>query len=145
MNISDEGLSIIKSFEGLRLKAYPDPATGGDPITIGYGHTGPEVHLGLTITEDEADEFLLADLEKFEHCVEDCVGQHVSDPEFSACVSLAFNIGCGNFSKSTLVKKIRAGDMMGAGDEFLKWNKAAGKEMPGLTRRRQAERALFLS
>lgn len=142
MKISDEGIKLIKEFEGTRLEAYVCPA---GVLTIGTGHTGPEVHLGLVISEDEATEFLRADLERFERCVESAVGQHVAQCEFDACVSLAFNIGCGAFGKSTLVRKIRSGDYAGAADEFLRWDKAAGKTMKGLTRRRQAERALFLS
>lgn len=145
MKISDAGLALIKEFEGLRLEAYPDPATGGDPWTIGYGSTGPDVVPGLVITEEEAEERLREDLETFEQCVETAVGPHVNDAEFSACVSLAFNIGCNNFRTSTLVKMIRAGNMQGAADQFVRWNKAAGKVMKGLTRRREAERALFLS
>lgn len=145
MNISQAGLDLIKSFESLELKAYPDPATGGDPITIGYGHTGPEVHLGMTITEEEAEDLLRQDVGKFEECVEQAVGANVMQQEFDACVSLAFNIGCGNFKTSTLVKMIRAGNMAGAAQQFIRWNKANGHTMAGLTRRREAERDLFLS
>lgn len=145
MNISQAGIELIKEFEGLRLEAYPDPATGGDPWTIGVGHTGPEVVPGLVITEEQADEYLRDDLETFEQCVETAVGPHVNDAEFSACVSLAFNIGCNNFRTSTLVKMIRAGNMAGAADQFLRWNRANQKVMAGLTRRREAERDLFLS
>lgn len=145
MKITNAGLDLIKSFESLELDAYPDPATGGDPITIGYGHTGPEVQLGMSITAEQADEYLREDVAKFEQCVEAAVGAFVMDEEFSACVSLAFNIGCRNFQQSTLVRMIRAGNMVGASNEFLRWDRAAGKVMPGLTRRRKAERELFLS
>lgn len=145
MKISDAGLALIKEFESLELSAYPDPATGGDPITIGWGHTGPEVHLGMTITEDEADDLLREDVEKFERCVEQAVGQYVNEAEFSACVAFAFNVGCKAFKDSTLVKMIRVGNMVGAADQFLRWTKANGKTMAGLVRRRTAERELFLS
>lgn len=145
MKISDAGIALIKEFEGCELTAYPDPATGGDPWTIGVGHTGPEVVQGLTITEAQADEYLRSDIERFEQCVEAAVGEHVLPEEFDACVSLAFNIGCENFRQSTLVRMIRAGNTRGAADQFLRWNKANGKVMAGLTRRRQAERALFLT
>lgn len=145
MKISDAGLELIKSFEGCKLEAYPDPGTGGDPWTIGVGHTGPEVVPGLTITQERADELLREDLAKFEACVGSAVGQHVTEPEFAACVSLAFNIGCAAFTKSTLARKIRDGDPEGAAQEFLRWDKAGGKQMAGLTRRRGAERDLFLS
>jgi lysozyme len=145
MKISDAGIALIKEFEGLELTAYPDPATGGDPWTIGVGHTGPEVVPGLTITEEQADEYLREDLERFEQCVDAAVGQYVQQHEFDACVSLAFNVGCANFKSSTLVKMIRAGNLRGAADQFLRWNKANGKIMDGLTRRREAERDLFLT
>lgn len=144
MQITDAGIALIKSFEGLRLEAYPDPATGGDPWTIGYGST-LGVTPGMVITEEQAEERLRADLERFERCVEKAVGDYVNESEFSACVSLAFNIGCGAFEKSTLVRLIKAGDMDGAALQFRRWNKANGKPMAGLTRRREAERALFLS
>lgn len=144
MKISSAGLALIREFEGCELTAYPDPATGGDPWTIGIGHTGPEVVPGLVITEEQADEYLREDLAKFEHCVESAVGQNVMQQEFDACVSLAFNIGCANFKSSTLVKMIRAGNMAGASQQFVRWNKANGKVMAGLTRRREAERDLFL-
>lgn len=145
MKINDAGLTLIKSFEALELKAYPDPATGGDPWTVGYGHTGPEVHPGMEITEAEADAILAADVQAFEHCVGEAVGQHVNENEFSACVSLAFNIGCKAFRTSTLARMLREGQNEAAADQFLRWNKAAGRVMAGLTRRREAERALFLS
>lgn len=145
MKINDAGLSLIKEFEGLRLESYPDPATGGDPWTIGVGHTGPEVVPGMTITEAEADEYLRSDIARFERCVEDAVGPHVNDNEFAACVSLAFNIGCEAFRKSTLAVLLRAGRNDEAALQFVRWNRAAGKVMAGLTRRREAERDLFLS
>lgn len=144
MKLSDTGVALIKEFEGLLLEAYPDPATGGDPWTIGVGHTGPDVYPGLVIDEAWADHLLRQDVEKFERCVGLAVND-VTQNQFDACVSLAFNIGCSAFGKSTLARKIAQGDMSGAADEFLRWNKAAGRVMAGLTRRREAERALFLS
>lgn len=144
MKINDAGLALIKSFESLRLDSYPDPATGGDPWTVGYGHTGPEVHPGMTITEAEADALLAADVATFEQCVNDAVGAHVNENEFGACVSLAFNIGCAAFRKSTLARLLREGRNEEAAEQFLRWNRAGGREMAGLTRRRRAERDLFL-
>lgn len=144
MKISDAGLALIKEFERLRLKAYPDPATGGDPWTIGVGHTGPDVYPGLVIDEAQADELLRQDIEKFERCVGIAVND-LTQQQFDACVALAFNIGCGAFAQSTLARKLAEGDTSGAADQFLRWNRANGKVMAGLTRRRQAERALFLS
>jgi lysozyme len=146
MQISDAGIALIKQFEGCELKAYPDPATGGDPWTIGVGHTGADVKPGLVITDERAEELLRKDLEKFERAVEQAVGDALLEQQqFDACVSLAFNIGGANFRSSTLVSLLKEGDTDGAAQQFVRWNKAAGKVMAGLTRRREAERDLFLS
>lgn len=139
MKISDAGLAIIKEFESLQLKAYLCPA---QVWTIGYGHTGG-VQKGQVIDESEADAFLREDVEKFEECVSYAVPD-LTQPQFDACVSLAFNIGCNAFAQSTLVKMLKAGNVAGAADQFLRWNKGGGKVLPGLTRRRTAERELFL-
>lgn len=142
MKISDAGIALIKSFEGLRLEAYPDPATGGDPWTIGYGHTG-EVTPGMVITESEAEELLRQDIVQFEMCVNGALQVPVTQGQFDALVSFAFNLGCGNLRRSTLLRKLNAGDVTGAAAEFAVWNRAAGRVMAGLTRRREAERELF--
>lgn len=140
-------VDLIKSFEGWRAKAYPDPGTGGEPITIGYGHTTaagpPSVHLGMTITQALGETILRNDLKKTCATVAGAVKKPITDNQFGALVSLAFNIGAGNFLKSTLLKKVNAGDFAGATLQFAVWNKAAGKVMPGLTKRRAAEAALF--
>lgn len=140
---SEKGVELIKEFEGLVLTAYPDPATGGDPWTIGYGHTGPDVKPGLKITGKQADELLHIDLTRFEMGVQNAVHVQLQQHEFDACVSLAFNIGLGNFNTSTLLKKLNEGDKEGASLQFIRWNKAAGKVMEGLTRRRRAEQLMF--
>lgn len=141
----ERGLQLIKDFEGLELAAYPDPATGGDPWTIGYGHTGPEVKRGLTIDTAQADALLRQDLAKFETVVnKELKDIKVTQNQFDACVSFTYNCGPANFQSSTLLKKLKAGETLAAADEFLRWNKAAGKVMAGLTRRRTAERELFL-
>lgn len=140
--INQAGLDLIKSFEGLRLKAYDD---GVGVWTIGYGHTGPEVAPGLEISEDQAEDLLRGDLATAEHGVEGAIGSGVNDNQFAACVSLAFNVGVGNFKGSTLAKRIRENHIADAANEFLKWNRAGGHVMPGLTRRREAERKLFLT
>lgn len=142
MRVSDAGIALIKSFEGLELEAYPDPATGGEPWTIGYGHTG-EVTPGMVITEAEADELLLQDVAQFEMCVNGALQVPVTQGQFDALVSFAFNLGCRNLRNSTLLAKLNAGDNVGAAAEFVRWNRAAGKVMAGLTRRREAERDLF--
>ena len=143
MTPSDECYDLIEHFEGCELKAYPDSATGGDPWTIGYGHTGPEVHPGMVITQAEADALLRQDAEKVAKQVAPMVHVPLSQQEFDALVCFVFNVGIGNFAKSTLLKKLNAGDYDGAANELPKWNKAEGKVMAGLTRRREAERELF--
>lgn len=149
MQTSSEGINLIKSFEGLGLKAYPDPATGGKPYTIGHGTTiypsGMPVKLGDTCTAQQAMDYLRSDLKKFEAGVNNLVKVKLSQGHFDALVSFAYNLGLGNLGSSTLLKKLNAGDYLGASNEFLRWDKAAGKVMAGLTRRRQAERQLFLS
>ena len=141
MKISDAGLNLIKEFEGCRLKAYPDPATGGKPWTIGYGHT-KGVQPGDVITQAQADAFLREDVAEFERSVNK-LAPITTQSQFDALVSFAFNLGAANLEKSTLLKKHRAGDYAGASQEFVKWNRAAGRVMAGLTRRRLAEAELY--
>ena len=141
MNISERGLNLIKEFETCKLDAYmPTP---DDVPTIGWGHTGADVQMGLRWTQDQADAALAHDIQRFEKCVNDCVTVPLQQPEFDACVSLAFNIGTGAFKSSTLVRLLNASDYDGASLQFARWNKQAGKELAGLTRRRLAERDLF--
>ena len=144
MEYSKDGLHLTESFEGVRLSAYPDPGTGGDPWTIGYGHTGPEVHSGMTITQEQAELYLAEDVKRAEADVNAKLTVEVTQDEFDALVDFAFNCGCGNLNNSTLLKKLNAGDFEGAAQEFLKWDMAAGHHMAGLLRRRQAEELLFL-
>lgn len=148
MRINQETIEHLKASEGLRLKAYPDPATGGEPWTIGYGHTSragpPRVTPGMVITREQAEQILRADIEKFAAGVASVIKVPVNENQFGALVSFAFNVGLGNLKKSTLLKKLNAGNYAGAAEEFLKWTKAAGKVMPGLVTRRRGERALFL-
>lgn len=144
MNHSPAAVTLIESFEGTRLTAYPDPGTGGDPWTIGVGHTGPEVHKGLTWTDAQVRAALDADLLKFDHGVTELIGAApTSQNEFDALVSFAFNLGLGNLGKSTLLSMHRVGNKAGAAVEFKKWNTANHKPMMGLTRRRQAESDLY--
>ena len=142
MNVSPEGRRVLEYFEGRRNDAYPDPATGGAPITIGVGHTGPEVHLGLQWTDAQVDASLSADLKRFEEGVQYLTGD-LPQGQFDALVLFAFNVGLGNLTESTLLRKVRANDVAGAAHEFERWDKAAGKSMKGLRRRRAAERELF--
>jgi GH24 family phage-related lysozyme (muramidase) len=146
--INAAGLMVIKSFEGLATTAYPDPGTGGEPWTIGYGHTSaagaPKVYPGLKITAAQAEEILKRDLGVFENAVVRAVTRPPTSNQFAALVSFAFNVGPSNFRSSTLLKKHNAGDFAGAANEFLKWVYAGGRVMAGLQRRRKAERALYL-
>ncbi len=148
MTVSGAGRKAITAHEGLRLRAYPDPATGGDPWTIGVGHTSaagkPIVYKGMVITAADADEILSRDLGKFEAYVRNAVKVPLKQHEFDALVSLCFHIGPRNFNKSSVVRRLNAGDRAGVAEAFLLWNKAAGKVMPGLTRRRKEEREMFL-
>jgi lysozyme len=146
MKTSAAGRSAITRREGNKLVAYRDSV---NVLTIGIGHTSaagpPKVTAGMKITAAESDEILSRDLAKFEAAVNKAVKIDLSQNEFDALVSLAFNIGGGAFAKSTLVRKLNAGDRAGAAAAFLSWNKAGGKTLPGLTTRRKAEWAQFLS
>lgn len=144
--INSDGLLIIKSFEGLELRAYQDSV---GVWTIGYGHTSmagpPQVYPGMVITKAEAEEILRRDLRVFETGVQNALTIATNSDQFSAMVSFSFNVGLGAFRDSTLLRKHNAGDFAGAANEFLRWVYAGGQFLPGLERRRKAERALYLS
>jgi lysozyme len=108
MKISSAGLDLIKEFEGLELTAYPDPGSGGDPWTIGYGHTGPEVYKGLTVSVAFAEKILEADLEKFEKAVNALIDVRLSQGEFDALVSFTYNCGWFALEDSTLRRRLRS-------------------------------------
>lgn len=141
MKTSNAGISLIRQFEGCELHAYKCPA---GVLTIGYGHTGPDVVPGLVVTQQRAVELLQLDLARFERAVTKAVKVAITANQFAALVALAFNIGEGAIAKSTLIKRFNAGKTQEAADQFLAWNKAAGRVSNGLVRRREAERALFL-
>lgn len=149
MITSEKGIRLIKQFEGCSLTAYPDPGTGGDPWSVGYGWTHPvdgkPVKRGMTIDQATADLLLKTGLVGYENDVLKVVRVKLTQGQFDALVSFAYNVGPRALSTSTLLKKLNAGDIKGAADEFLRWNKAGGKVMPGLTNRRKAERDVFLS
>lgn len=142
--INAEGLGILMHFEGCRLEAYPDPGTGGAPYTIGWGETGPDIKPGLKWTQKQCDERLLERLREFEAGVEEMVKVRISTNAFSALVSLGFNIGLSALRGSTLMRLVNQGRMKEAAEEFVRWNKSGSRTMAGLTRRRLAERDLFL-
>ena len=141
MKISLEGLSLIKKFEGCRLKAY---YCSGGVLTIGYGHTGG-VKETDTITQEEADKLLKGDILKFEKYVEDNVMVELDQSQFDALVAWTFNLGPGNLRESTMLKKLNNGDYESVPFEMRRWNKAGGKTLDGLIRRREAESLLFES
>lgn len=141
-------IPIIKKSEGLRLKAYPDPATGGKPFTIGYGATyyenGAPIQPGDKITQAQADKLLLFHAGKAREAVRKLVTAKINPNQEAALISLAFNIGEGNLAKSTLIKKINANPGDAAiNNEFNKWVYANKKIFPGLVKRRQEEVNLY--
>lgn len=149
MNISEQGLALIKRFEGCSLTAYPDPATGGAPWTIGFGWTQPidgvAVCPGMVISQAKAEELLRRGIVSYEQALNKVIKAPVTQNQFDAMLSLAYNIGTRAFSTSTLLKLLNQKDYAGAAEQFLRWDKAGGKVMPGLTRRRYAEREMFKS
>jgi len=155
MKTSETGLALIRAFEGKRLTGYLDAVK---IPTIGWGHTEmaggvisyasgektTKVLVGQSISELEARRIHERDMEQFEGGVLKLLKRSPRQAEYDAMVALAFNIGLGAFGKSSILRKFNAGDSQGAADAFLMWNKAGGRVLAGLTRRRNAERALFL-
>ena len=141
MNTSPKGIALIKEFEGLRLKAYQCP---GGVWTIGYGHTAG-VKPGMLITKTQAEEYLKADLIAFERYLNG-LGLALNQNQFDALISFIYNVGTGNFSNSTLLRKVivnlQDNSIM---DEFLRWVYSKGRVLPGLQRRRLAEMKLYFS
>jgi lysozyme len=146
MTASQNAIDLIERFEGCRLCAYPDPAEGWKLPTIGYGHTRA-VHRGDVITEQQAEDFLREDVGWIELELRRRVKVPTTQNQWDALVSFAYN--CAGWWDSTLLEKLNAGDISGAADEFPRWDKAMvdGKLAvePGLVKRREAERALFLT
>jgi lysozyme len=142
MVVSDEWKMLVTNFEGLVLTAYPDPGSGDEPWTVGYGHT-LGVKPGDVITEERATELLYEDVKRFEASVNRQVIVPLTQYQFNALTSFTFNVGGGNLKSSTLLKKLNRGDYDGAASEFGKWVYASGKKLNGLIRRRAAEEALF--
>lgn len=138
--INEQGLRLLKNFEGLRLRAYLDPV---GVWTIGYGTTSG-VRPGMTITVQQAEELLKRDLIRFENIVDRYVKVPLNSNQFSALVSFVYNVGAGAFSGSTLLRLLNQNNYRGAADQLLRWVNAGGRSLPGLVRRRRAERALFL-
>lgn len=146
MQTSDKGIALIKQFEGCKLTAYQDSV---GVWTIGYGWTQPvdgkPIRAGMTIKQETAERLLKTGLVSYESDVSRLVKVGLTQGQFDALVSFTYNLGTRSLSTSTLLRKLNAGDYAGAADEFLRWNKAGGKVLNGLTRRREAERGMFLS
>ena len=140
-DISENGIKLIKNFEGCRLEAYKCPA---GVWTIGYGHTGAEVHAGLKITQEQANKYLKNDL--LIHCnnVSRLVKKPLTQNQFDALVSFEYNVGYGNFASSTMLKLLNQGKYSEAALQFGRWVYANKKVLAGLVKRRQAEKDLFL-
>lgn len=141
MKTSPAGRQFIREWEGCRLSAYQD---GGGVWTIGVGHTA-NVISGMRISMDEADMLLATDLQEAERAVNHAVQIQLSPPQFDTLVSFTFNVGSSALCDSTLLKKLNAGDIQGAADEFPRWCHDNGHVVQGLLNRRHAERELFLS
>ena len=141
MRTGNKGIELIKHFEGCELEAYKCPA---GVWTIGYGHI-KGVHEGMKITEMQAEEMLKSELHEYEGYINDYVTVPLNQNQFDAMVSWVYNLGGGNLRSSTLLKVLNAGDYDGVPAQMLRWNKAGGKVLEGLTRRRQAEADLFVA
>ena len=147
MKLTQKAIDHIKSSEGLRLEAYPDPGSSdGLPVTIGYGTTkidGKAIKLGTKITKEQAEAYLRADLEAFAARVASLIKVKLTNNQFGALVSFAYNIGLGAFEKSTLLRLLNAGDYKSVPAQLRRWNKNDGKVMQGLINRREKEIELW--
>jgi len=140
LTFGGSGLALTEQFEGCRLTAYQDVV---GVWTIGYGHTGPDVSPGLTITQDKAAQLLQQDVASAAACVNQAVSVALNQDEFDALVDFVFNVGRGAFQGSTMLRDLNSGDFADAAEQFDKWDHAGGKVVAGLLRRREAEQALF--
>lgn len=145
MRTSDHGIAVAHYFESCRLVAYPDPGSSdGTPWTIGWGHTGPDVHRGLVWTQDQADAAFRTDLKRFESGVGSLVKVPLTQGQFDALVLFSFNVGLKALGGSTLLRLLNAGDYDAVPAQLARWNKNDGQVMRGLTRRRAAEACLWV-
>lgn len=147
MKINNAGLELIKEFEGFEADSYQDPV---GIWTVGYGTTraaavGIDPKPGVSVTEPEGEYYLRLAVDKFASAILPKIKRPINQNEFSAFLSLAYNIGPGAFGRSSALKHFNAGDKQKAADSILLWNKAGGRVLRGLVRRREAEKALFLS
>lgn len=136
---------LLRKFEGFRAKAYPDPATGGDPWTIGFGATGPEISKGVVWTRAQAEADLSKRVTELLTKIRDSVRVGIPPAAVGVLASFAYNVGFAAFARSTLLRKLNSRDFAGAAAQFDFWTKAGGKVFPGLVKRRAQERAAFES
>lgn len=147
MALTPAGYRLLQTCEGCRLRAYPDPASGGSPWTIGYGHTGPEVQPGLVISQQQAEAWLRRDVARFEMAVDHglanggSLSPQLSPQQRDALVSFCFNVGSAAFSGSTLVRRLKAGEAVNTvlAQELPRWVHGPNGPVPGLVNRRRAE------
>lgn len=146
MQMTEQGLALIRRFEGFRGEAYRCPA---GVWTIGYGHTAaagpPVVKPGMTMSEADARRVLAADVVRFASAVRLCLTREVNGEQFSALVSFAFNVGVGAFRGSSVLRAVNEGRFADVPERLMLWVKAGGTVLPGLQKRRAAEAALFMS
>lgn len=146
MRLTDDGIALVKRFEGFRQEAYRDPA---GVWTIGYGHTGraapPPVEPGMTVTPEEGEAILRADLDHFVARAGPLIERPVTANQFSALISFAFNVGVGNFKRSSVLLAVNEGRLDEVPGRLALWNKAGGRVLKGLVRRRMAEGELFMT
>jgi len=140
LTYSEKGLALTRQFEGCRLTAYQDQV---GVWTIGYGHTGPDVTPGLTITEEQSKALLAKDVCGAAASVNNLVTVKLSQDEFDALVDFVFNLGAGAFRGSTMLRRLNSGDFEGAAAQFERWSRAGGVIVAGFLRRRHAEESLF--
>jgi lysozyme len=156
MKTSPIGLALIKSFETCKLKAYPDPKTGGAPWTVGWGATGDDIGPGMVWTQAQADRRLSLDIALRDAVIDKTVTVPLTQGQHDAMVSIVYNVGIGSSEKdgiivlrngkpSTLLRKLNAGDYDGAADQFLLWISPGSNVENGLKRRRTQERCMFLT
>ena len=156
MKMSQAGIDLIKEFESCELEAYPDKKTGGDPWTIGWGATGPDIYEGVVWTQEQADDRLARDVQAREAIVNEAVTVDLTQGQFDAMVSIVFNVGYGSKRRngiirlksgepSTLLQNLNDGDYAGAAAEFMRWVSPGSPVERGLRFRRFAEVDLFKS
>lgn len=141
MKTSEEGKKFIKLKEGLKLEIYK---CSSNVSTIGYGHTGSDVHAGMKITKEQAEKLFAMDIQIHENNVNQLVKVSLTQNQFDALVSLEFNIGYGAFKNSTLLKLLNAGKYRESAEQFPRWVYSGGKVSAGLQKRREEEKRLFL-